>query len=201
MAFDIPELLSIVGLSSILSILLSGFVSWLSREREFKREQNIAYLKERLDNFYSPMVFHFENMRSWAAAHGHKSGYVFATGTLGDKLEDMKGLMRSGMRLVSPKVEELWYAWQLFAVAAVERRRGQDFYPKFSDEEFQNRSAALHVALKEDRERLHQIIHQALLEPFEPVFVVCVALMAGPTEFELRWKPLLKFSVRSVMAN
>jgi hypothetical protein len=115
------ELLSVVGLSSILTLLLSSAINWYSREHEFKREQNLSYLKEKLDKFYSPMVFHFENMRSWAVAHGHEAGYVFAAETLGDKLEDMKGLMRSGLRLVSPNVEELWYAWQPFAVAAVER--------------------------------------------------------------------------------
>jgi hypothetical protein len=154
LVFDVIELLSIVGLSSIVSILLSALVTWLSREHEFKREQNISYLKEKLDKFYSPMVFHFENMRSWAAAYGHKSGYVFAGETLGDKLEDMKGLMRSGLRLVSPRVEELWYKWQPFAVAAVERRRGKDLYPKFSEEELQARSKALHAALKAEREKL-----------------------------------------------
>ncbi len=73
---------------------------------------------------------------------------------MADKLEDMKGLMRSGLRFVSPTVERLWYEWQPYAVAVVERRRGKDLYPSFTDDDFQIRSARLHDALKADREKL-----------------------------------------------
>jgi hypothetical protein len=82
------------------------------------------------------------------------TGYVFAAATLADKLEDMKNLMRSGLRLVSPTVEQLWYNWQPYAIAVVERRRGNDLYPSFTDAEFQIRSSALHNALKQDRQGL-----------------------------------------------
>lgn len=97
-------------------------------------------------------------MKSWGAAYtqqsGQATGYVFAATTLADKLEDMKGLMRSGLRFVSPTVEQLWYEWQPYAIAAVERRRGEDLYPSFNDAGFQTRSASLHNALKADREKL-----------------------------------------------
>jgi hypothetical protein len=102
------------------------------------------------------MIFHFENMRSWSAAWGRSSGYVFAGETLADKLEDMKTLMRNGLRLISPTVQRLWYEWQPYAIAAVERRRGQDLYPPFAEEELQKRSKALHDALIADREKLMQ---------------------------------------------
>jgi hypothetical protein len=154
LAFDITELLGIVGLSSILSILLSALVNWLSEEHTFKREQNITYLKEKIDSFYSPMIFHFENMRSWSAAWSQESGFVYSGKTLGDKLEDMKGLMRSGLRFASPDVKTLWYKWQPFAVAAVELRRGKDLYPWFSEEELQIRSQRLYEAVQAESERL-----------------------------------------------
>lgn len=154
MAIDITDLLSIVGVSSIVSILLSALVNWLSEEHKFKREQNIAYVKEKVDSFYSPMIFHFENMRSWSAAWGHESGYVFAGETLGNKLDDMASLMRSGLRFVSPSVETLWYKWQPYAIAAVERRRGKDLYPHLDEKELQILSGKLHNALKVDRDKL-----------------------------------------------
>lgn len=156
MVLDITELLSIVGLSSILSILVSALVNWLSEERTFKREQNIKYLKEKIDGFYSPMVFHFENMRSWGDAWGRESGYSYSGETLADKLEDMKRLMRSGLRFASQDVRTLWYKWQPFAVAAVERRRKKKGYPWFSEEELQTRSQRLHMAVQSESERLTQ---------------------------------------------
>jgi hypothetical protein len=154
LAFDITELLSIVGLSSILSIFLSALVNWLSEEHTFTREQNITYLKEKIDSFYSPMIFHFENMRSWGDAWGRESGYSYSGNTLADKLEDMKGLMRSGLRFASPDVKTLWYKWQPFAVAAVERRRRKNLYPWFSEQELQIRSQRLHAAVQTESERL-----------------------------------------------
>lgn len=154
MALDITELLSIVGLSSILSILFSAIVNWLSEEHTFKREQNITYLREKIDGFYSPMTFHFENMRSWNEAWGRESGYSYSGKTLADKLEDMKGLMRSGLRFASSDVKTLWYKWQPYAVAAVEqRRRKKNIYPWFSEQELQIRSQKLHAAVQAESER------------------------------------------------
>jgi len=156
LALDITELLGIVGLSSILSILVSSIVNWLSEERTFKREQNIIYLKEKIDGFYSPMIFHFENMKSWRVAWNRESGYAYSGDTLADKLEDMKGLMRSGLRFASPDVRALWYNWQPYAVAAVERRRKKKIYPWFTEEELQTRSKQLHDAVQSESERLTQ---------------------------------------------
>jgi len=148
------NLLTTIGLSSITGSIVGAAVNWFLEGRKFKREQNIAYLKEKIDSFYSPMIFHFENMRSWSAAWDHASGYVFAGETLASKLEDMKTLMRTGLRLVSPTVERLWYDWQPYAIAAVERRRGNDVYPTFTEDELQKRSEALHTALKAERKKL-----------------------------------------------
>jgi hypothetical protein len=157
LALEIADLLSIVGLSSILSILVSAFVNWLSEERKFKREQNILYLKEKIDGFYSPMMFHFENMRSWAGAWGRESAYSYSGKTLADKLDDMKALMRSGLRFASPDVRTLWYKWQPFAVAAVElRKKKRNIYPWFTEQELQTRSQKLHAAVQSESERLAQ---------------------------------------------
>lgn len=154
MALDIIEFLGIVGLSGILSILISAVVNWYSEERRFKREQNITYLKEKIDSFYSPMIFHFENMRSWGKAWNRESGYSYSGKTLAGKLEDMKVLMRSGLRFATPDIKTLWYKWQPYAVAAVERRRGRNPYPWFSEEELQARSQKLHDAIQAESERL-----------------------------------------------
>jgi hypothetical protein len=156
LALDVIELLGVVGLSSILSILVSALLNWLSEERRFKRDQNIAYLTQKIDRFYSPMMFHFENMRSWSDAWSRESGYSYSGKTLAGKLEDMKDLMRSGLRFASPDVRTLWYKWQPFAVAAVERRRRRNLYPWFSEEGFQIRSKELHAAVRSECERLTQ---------------------------------------------
>jgi hypothetical protein len=100
------------------------------------------------------MIFHFENMRSWADAWNRESGYSYSGKTLADKLEDMKGLMRSGLRFASPDVKTLWYRWQPFAVAAVELRRRKNLYPWFSEKELQIRSQRLHEAVQAESERL-----------------------------------------------
>jgi hypothetical protein len=156
LALDITELLSIVGLSSILSIIVSALLNWFSEERTFKRDQSLVYLKEKIDSFYSPMIFHFENMKSWSAAWNQESGYVYSGDTLADKLEDMKKLMRSGLRFASPDVRKLWFEWQPFAVAASLLRKEKKTYPWFSDEELQVRSRKLHAAVQAESERLTQ---------------------------------------------
>jgi hypothetical protein len=153
--FDILDLLTVIGLSSVISVLVSGLLDWFSENRKFKREQNIAYLKEKIDSFYSPMIFHFENMKSWGAAWG-QDGYAYAGKTLGEKIGDMNSLMRSGLRLVNSQVEQLWYEWQPFGIAASETLSGKRSYPWFSNEELQTRSRRLHEALVRDREKLIQ---------------------------------------------
>jgi hypothetical protein len=164
--FSITELLSIVGLSSIISILLSSLVNWVSEEHRFKREQNIIYLKEKIDSFYSPMLFHFENMRSWSDAWSQESGYAYSGDALADKLGDMKELMRSGLRFTSTNVRALWYKWQPFAVAAVELRKGMTTYPWFSEEELQIRSKKLHMTIQAESERLTQEYEKSIKRPY-----------------------------------
>jgi hypothetical protein len=136
---------------SIVGVLISGFLE----KQNLAKQQRIADLKERLDNFYSPLIFHFENMRSWAKAHKSSQMYAFAKKTLAAKIGDMNNLMRLGLRYGSPKVRDLWYDWQPLAVAAVE---GPQVYPNLANpDEFMNRSQQLHEVLeKESNELLAQ---------------------------------------------
>jgi len=162
-ASDWTTLVSSQAVTAIVSAIVAAAVYYFLEGRKFRREQRVNDVKERLDRFYSPMIFHFENMKSWGAAWG-KDTYVFAGETLGRKIDDMNDLMRSGLRFVSPKVEKLWYEWQPYAVAAVERRRGNDFYPHLSEAEFVNRSRVLHEALNLDRAELSKQYHNAIGE-------------------------------------
>ncbi|MGD0176358.1 MAG: hypothetical protein ABSC50_05980 [Candidatus Bathyarchaeia archaeon] len=154
---DATEFLTVIGISSILSsvvsIIIGSIINVLSEDRKFKREQNIAYLEEKLDKFYAPMMFHFENMKSWGAAWG-EDALVYSGTTLADKLDDMKGLMRSGLRFASKEVKALWYDWQPYAVAAVHNRKGEPTYPWFSEAELQRRSRKLHDAVQTESQRL-----------------------------------------------
>jgi len=137
-------IVSSFGVGSIVGVLISGFIE----RQNLAKQQRITDLKERLDNFYSPLIYHFENMRSWAKAHGSSQRYAFARKTLAAKIGDMNSLMRLGLRYGSPKVRDLWYDWQPFAVAAVE---GPQVYPNLADpDEFMNRSQRLHEALESD---------------------------------------------------
>jgi len=145
--------LGLIGIGAILSSIISTWYSYSLEQKKFKREQGIAYLREKLDKFYSPMIFHFENMKSWGAFWGEQS-YVYATETVASKISDMNELMRLGLRFVSREVEALWYEWQPYAVAAVEERRGKSPYPQFRSEEFQKWSERLHRALSADRDNL-----------------------------------------------
>ena len=149
---SISDLLATVGLAGIVGSLSGAAVNWYFEGRKFKREQKIAHLKDRLDNFYSPLIFHFENMKSWGVFL--EQPYAYATETLAVKIGDMNDIVRSGMRLAGSTVEALWYEWQPWAVAAVERRRKRNIYPQFKYDEFLLRSHRLHDALKADCEEL-----------------------------------------------
>jgi len=80
--------------------------------------------------------------------------YAYATETLAAKIGDMNDIMRSGIRFAGPKVPTLWYEWQPWAVAAVERQRNRNVYPQFKYDEFLLRSQRLHEALKADSQEL-----------------------------------------------
>jgi hypothetical protein len=154
---DASEFLTVIGISSIfssvVSIIIGAIINVLAEDRKFKREQNIAYLEEKLDKFYAPMMFNFENMKSWGAAWGQDT-LAYSGTTLADKLEDMKGLMRSGLRFASKEVKALWYDWQPYAVAAVHSRKGEYPYPWFSEAELQKRSRKLHDAIQAESQKL-----------------------------------------------
>jgi hypothetical protein len=164
---SISDLLATVGLAGIVGSLSGAAVNWYFEGRKFKREQRIAHLKDRLDNFYSPLIFHFENMKSWGVFL--KKPYAYSSDTLAAKIGDMNSIMRSGMRLVGPKVQVLWYEWQPWAVAAVEKRRRGRVYPQFEDEEFLIRSQRLHDALKADCEELLRQYKSEIGTSNEPV--------------------------------
>lgn len=141
-----------LGIGSIIGAAISGALVWLNEKRKFQREERIRYVKERLDSFYSPMIFDFETMKAWGVFL--RAPYAYATSTLAAYLEDMKQIMKSGMRFASEEVEKLWYEWQPYAVAAVERRRGKKVYPQYSEEEFVRLSDKLRDQLKADRDTL-----------------------------------------------
>jgi hypothetical protein len=145
----IGDLLGLIGIGAILSSIVSTWFSYSLSQRRFKREQRIAYLKEKLDNFYSPMLFHFENMHSWAEFGRSPQKHVWADKSLAAKIGDMNNIMRSGMRYVSPKVEKLWYQWQPLAVAAVDK-----VYPEYRLDDLLSRSQKLHEALLAERDAL-----------------------------------------------
>jgi hypothetical protein len=158
----IPDWVIQVASSSVTTAVVSAIVAaavyWFLEGRKFKKEQQINYLKERLDTFYSPLVFHFENMRSWGVFLGER--YAWAQQTLKAKNDDMNSIMRAGMRFVSPKVEALWYDWQPYSVAAT--RPGT--YPPYSLDEFLKRTEKLHEALKSEREELMRRYYKGIGE-------------------------------------
>jgi len=120
-------------------------VNWFLEGRKFKREQRIAFLKEKRDRFYSPLIFHFENMKSWAVWLRSPDKYAFSLQELERKLEDMYQIMKSGMGLASPEVAKLWFEWQPTAVPT---------HPSWQPEEFLKRSEKLHQALMDDFKKL-----------------------------------------------
>lgn len=127
--------------------ITAALVNWFMEGRKFKREQRIAHLKERLDGFYTPLLFHFENMKSWAIWLGSPDKYAFSQPELERKLEDMYQIMRSGMRLASPEVTRLWFEWQPTASST---------HPTGQASEFIKRSQKLHEAVKADFEKLRK---------------------------------------------
>jgi hypothetical protein len=91
-------------------------------------------------------------MKSWGVFLG--ADYAYAPATLAGKIDDMNEIMRSGIRFASPEVQTLWYEWQPWAVAAVERHRVGNVYPQFKYDEFILRSQRLHERLKADCQEL-----------------------------------------------
>jgi hypothetical protein len=134
-----------LGSVSAISAIVATLVSWFLEGRKFRREQRIGYLKERLGEFYSPFLFHFENMKSWAEWLSKPDSYAFAQDVLGRKVDDMVQIMRSRMHLASPQVTRLWFEWQPTAVPS---------HPSWNSNEFLVRSRRLHETVKAEWEML-----------------------------------------------
>ena len=89
----ILDLLATIGLAGVTGAVASGVMNWVFEGRKFKREQRLADLKEKVDRYYSPLNFHFENMRSWAVFLKSSDRYAWGAETLANKLEDMKEIL------------------------------------------------------------------------------------------------------------
>jgi len=136
---------SLSVLAAAVGAVFGGLMNWFLEGRRFRREQKISDLKEKIDRFYSPLLFHFENMRSWATWLGDPTTYAFSGDEMHKKLMDMYEIMRSGMRFASPEVTKLWFQWQ--PLATMSRS------PSLKDEQrkkFTELSEALHNRLNQD---------------------------------------------------
>jgi len=146
----------------LVGVLIGALIVHWFEERKLKKQEQITLLKESIDRFYSPLLFHFENMKSWGKFQGSDTQYVFALTELQNKLSDMYLIMKSGIRLASPEVRRLWYEWQPYAVAEVEYRRiqlGIDKGPTYGQRNptiFNDKSTELHEALKADYKTLNE---------------------------------------------
>ncbi len=65
-----------MGLPAVVAGIVASLVNWFLEGWKFKREQGTIDLKERIDKFYSPLIFHFENMRSWGIFVKSLQGYT-----------------------------------------------------------------------------------------------------------------------------
>jgi hypothetical protein len=65
-----------LGSTAVVAGIVASLVNWFLEGRKFKREQRTIDLKERIDKFHSPLIFHFENMRSWGIFVKSPQGYT-----------------------------------------------------------------------------------------------------------------------------
>jgi hypothetical protein len=137
-------------LGGILGSLVTVLANWYVEEERARRERRITDYRASLDKLWR-LLFYFGNMKSWGVFVG--APYAFATDTLGRYLDEMADMMKSEM-FVGVKVRELWFAWQPYAVAAVEKRRGKVIYPQFNESEFISRSQQLHDALEAEYKKM-----------------------------------------------
>jgi phosphate/sulfate permease len=144
------------GIGGIIGSLLTVAAEHYFEEKKSKRDQRVADLKERLGKLWH-LLFYFGNMRSWGeftTGAKDKASYAFATEVLARYLGEMTTIMQSETWHVGLGVRNLWFEWQPYAVAAVERRRGKIAYPRFSEAEFLERTGRLHDALTADYKEL-----------------------------------------------
>jgi hypothetical protein len=144
------EIGSLSVLSALIGAVAAGITNWLLEGRKFKREQRLAYMKDRLDLLYSPLLLYFDNMKSWAQMLNLPDEYAFFRSgmtwppqiPLEEMLEKMYQKMEVGMRMASQDVIDLWLKWQPLAVM-----HGS---PMVNYTELHRLSSQLHGQLKTD---------------------------------------------------
>ena len=128
---------------------MSPMIASYYEEQKLRRERHIANLEKRIDNLWR-LLFYFGNIESWGVALGVT--YSFGSEVLGRYLDEMLEMMKSQM-YVGSVVRQLWLDWQPYAVASVEKLRGQATYSFYTKDEFEKRSRQLHQALKDEYEK------------------------------------------------
>lgn len=136
-----------------LSAFVGAFAYWYFEGRKVRQERQIKDLKERLDEFYSPLLFHFENMKSWAIWLGEPDKYEFSLQELQNKFNETTQIMKSKMRLATTEIRRLWFDWQPSAVPS---------HPSWKRDEFLKRSHRLHEAIKSEYEKLDNELDKLL---------------------------------------
>lgn len=137
-----------LGIGSFLGSILAPVIGSYYEGRKLRRERRIANLEKRIDNLWR-LLFYFGNMGSWGVVQG--ATYSFGAEVLGRYLDEMVEMMKSQV-YVGSVVRQLWLNWQPYAVASVEKKRGQATYSFYTKDEFERRTRKLHKALKHEYE-------------------------------------------------
>jgi hypothetical protein len=138
-----------LGIGSFLGSVISPIIASYYEERKLRRERRIANLEKRIDNLWR-LLFYFGNMESWGVALGVT--YSFGSEVLGRYLGEMLEMMKSQM-YVGSVVRQLWFDWQPYAVASVEKLQGKSTYSFYTKDEFERRFGQLHQAIRDEYER------------------------------------------------
>jgi len=117
--------------------MVTTLMGYLTERWRFRRDQHLAFTKERLDELYSPLVFHLENMRAWGLRLGAE--FAWSEDEMEKKLDDMYNLLKGNLRLAGPKLKETWFWYRAqFAkpyVCTVERANAtKELYDAVSEE-------------------------------------------------------------------
>jgi hypothetical protein len=137
-----------LGIGSLIGSVISPPIASYFEERKLRQERRVVNLEKRIDSLWR-LLFYFGNMQSWGVVLG--TTYSFGSEVLGRYLGEMLEMMKSQM-YVGSVVRQLWLDWQPYAVASVEKTRGQSTYEFYTKEEFERRSVQLHQALKDEYE-------------------------------------------------
>jgi len=150
MALEFSDWIALIISSSAVATIVASLLHHYFGIQELKQKERIAYLKERLDEFYSPLLFHFKNMKSWGEWESPRTRiYAFSNQELIRKSGDMYEIMRAKMRLSSLTVRELWFEWQPIATSPRP-------WPQSIQDEFDKRSQKLHEALEDEYKDLKE---------------------------------------------